>query len=866
VAFVVPELVVERRVEDHPTDDALTGAVNISVAGRGQALDLTRVDTPWAMRSTLEQAMRFVHSCLPQLPEEQDTRRSLEIEIAAANGMLHTLDPHSLVIEPETYAVMRGQTTVRGSVGVVIAEDRRGRIMVRTSLPGSPAETGGVKSGDHIVRIDDQPTAHMTMKEAIKNLQGEIGTAVRLSVEREGTPRLGPITLERAALSGSPPDLAPRLLTAPPSSGRAGAKIAYFRVPNFQPGLTRALFRAMVALRTDRVGGIILDLRGNSGGLYDEAIKMADLFIATGTLASMVSRRQNQRKDEVADDTADEPIASLAVLVDQHSAAASEIVAGAIKNLDRGVIIGQRTSGAGTVQVLFDRAYRSGELRVGLKLTTAELLAANGTPIQEIGVVPDIEITPIFLRKAGASPGAWWTPPETKRRESEYEFRLRSDGRRYSTDTIEPPESFSFVSESPVDAMTATDRDDTSPANRDPAAVDEAMALARDILAQVTTVKRSVLLASAKLLLAARRQAEDQQLVRELGERAVDWTPRSASTAPPPRVLSLALDARAAGETLKVRATATNTADAPAHRVRALLRSSNPLLDGKVLAFGLIRRGETRACEIAVTIPAHMPGRTDHVHAQLVIDGITLPSAAKTLVRVGARPSPRFALRYQFVQQSDQKRPSDQVQLRVEATNTGDGPATRLRGTLATHPSNDDIPMDVTRFDGGSLAPGATKTFVFAFRPGPDPVRSLQFELKVGDLAADAFTAIDVVFGLADIGGAQREATPPVLIARAPGDVLGATARIEGTASDDSGMRDVFITVAGIEASRLPRKVFYSARSEVTGNADRRQRLSFATDVPLVLGQNQVHIRARDANGTQSMATVMVLRRDAGAR
>src|SRR6185295_6510895 len=195
-----------------------------------------------------------------------------------------------------------------------------------------------------------------------------------------------------------------RTLNVPSSGGLPGGKVGYFRLTSFSANTERDLMDTLSLFEREKVKGIIMDLRRNPGGLYDQAQKVADAFIDSGVLVSMVGVGGSQRKDEHATRGGSTKL-PLAVLVDQNSASASEIVAGAVKNLDRGVVIGETTFGKGSVQMLFDIASpvalstKGEDERLGMKLTTAKYLTPGDLSIQGVGVTPDVELVPLRVEK-----------------------------------------------------------------------------------------------------------------------------------------------------------------------------------------------------------------------------------------------------------------------------------------------------------------------------------------------------------------------------------------------------------------------------------------------------------------------------------
>ena len=327
----------------------------MKVNGQQRSFSIERVDAPWSLRTKLQEIFQFVQPNLQPVPEKEEARRLVEIEMAATNGMLYTLDPHSVLLDVETYKDMRTQTQGKfGGLGIVIEMDKKNRITVKRPMPDTPAIRVGIKAKDHIVRINNESTMNMTLNEAVERLRGDVDTNVDVYVERDAAPGVKKFT-HHARLHPPAGDRSAGARAG--RAGRAGPGGGQDRLLPHAALLgqqRRRSGRRAGAVRREKVKGIIMDLRGNPGGLYEQAQKVADAFIKSGTLVSMVGVGGAQRKDETATDSGHEPTVPLAVLVNQNSASASEIVAGAMKNLDRGVVIGEGTFGKGSVQVLFD--------------------------------------------------------------------------------------------------------------------------------------------------------------------------------------------------------------------------------------------------------------------------------------------------------------------------------------------------------------------------------------------------------------------------------------------------------------------------------------------------------------------------------
>ena len=346
----VPEILIDRFPERDPKQ------VKVRVGGQEHTFDIEHVDSPWTMRTKLQEIFKFVQPNLQPVTPKDEARRLMEVEIAAANGMLYTLDPHSVLLDVESFKEMRTQTQGKfGGLGIVIGMDPKGRIVVKKPMPETPASKAGIKAKDHIARINNESTVNMTLTEAVERLRGDVGSPVDVYIERSGVDGARKYTIIRDSIRPPAIDPPPRVLSTTATPGNPPAKIGYFRIVNFSANTERDLMEALSLFEREKVKGIIMDLRGNPGGLYDQAQKVADAFIDSGVLVSMVGVGGSQRKDEHATRGGSTKL-PIAVLVNQGSASASEIVAGAVKNLDRGIVIGETTFGKGSVQMLFDIA------------------------------------------------------------------------------------------------------------------------------------------------------------------------------------------------------------------------------------------------------------------------------------------------------------------------------------------------------------------------------------------------------------------------------------------------------------------------------------------------------------------------------
>jgi carboxyl-terminal processing protease len=306
--------------------------------------------------------------------EEIDTEKAVD---GAIQGLLLTLDPHSSYLKPEEFQDLQEETSGAFSgVGIEITI-KDGILTVVSPIEGTPAEKAGIKANDLIVEIDGKKTKDMTSDEAIKLLRGTKGSKVTITIQREGWDNLRPFALTR--------DIIP--LHSVKASFLAPG-FAYFRITNFQSHTTRDFKQELADLQKKQtIRGLILDLRNNPGGLLNQAVSISDIFLKQGTIVSTKGRTEDQNMLFSAHDTTDDTGIPMVVLVNEGSASASEIVAGAIQDHKRGVIVGTRTFGKGSVQTIIPLPDGA-----GLRMTTAKYYTPANRSIQALGISPDVEV------------------------------------------------------------------------------------------------------------------------------------------------------------------------------------------------------------------------------------------------------------------------------------------------------------------------------------------------------------------------------------------------------------------------------------------------------------------------------------------
>jgi len=309
-----------------------------------------------------------------------DRKRLVEGSI---KGMVAELDPHSSYMPAEDYAIFQGDTEGHfGGVGVEVDFGDE-YVTVIAPIEGSPAEKAGIKSGDHILAIDNLSVRGRPSVELVRQMRGEPGSHVLMTIRRPGSEKLLYLTLTRQIIT-----------VASVSSKLLKGGVGYLRIKTFQTGTHAEFLDHFAKLRQANNGdlsGVVLDLRNNPGGLVNEASAVADEFLTSGVIYT--TRRRGKIVDEVRAEVGGAVRRGpLAVLVNEFSASAAELVAGCIQDNQRATLVGAKTFGKGSVQTIIDLPDGA-----GLRLTTLRYYTPSGRTIQEQGVTPDVLV-------AGATP------------------------------------------------------------------------------------------------------------------------------------------------------------------------------------------------------------------------------------------------------------------------------------------------------------------------------------------------------------------------------------------------------------------------------------------------------------------------------
>jgi carboxyl-terminal processing protease len=716
----------------HANANIREGFVRVTVGSATKEFDYRDIDSIWQIPLKMHEVFAFVRD---NLVTQTDQR---EIEYAAINGMLSTLDPHSWLLKPDVYKEMKVQTRGEfGGLGFVISmiEDK---LTVRKVLKNTPAFRAGVKKGDVITQIDNDSTVSMELQEAVDRMRGKPGTRVSIWVSHKGSePRR--IDVTRALITYE--TVVAKLL----DNG-----VGYVRLSGFSGTTTRDMMAAIRSMKVQNGGnlkGLILDVRGNPGGLLEQAIQVSDAFVEEGTIVTTVGVNGTLREPKLARNDGGERDFPMAVLISNESASASEIVAGALKNLNRAVIVGRQSFGKGSVQVLYDFPDRERGEESALKLTIAQYLTPGDVSIQEVGITPDIELVPARIVKDRID---LFAPPKTFR-EADYdkhffngfahdEAQAKAGRERV---TQKPFETLRFVKEETAkerknrelaEAGQAPEEDDDDPSDEDGVQVDYQIEFCRDLLLQANSTDRRQQLQQAKPFVEQRRAMEREKVKKQLEAMGVNWaaTPASAPKGQARVSAEIRMPRTQAGATMDMTVTAHNTGTAPLYRLRAWTKSDDSVLDRREFVFGALQPGEKRSWTVPIKIPRYMPSRRDDVTVKWEDDSGDTLEDARAESDIAELPRPAFAWSYQIAGGDGLLHKGEPTEIVVDVKNIGTGQAYDSYAALRNL-SEDRINVKKGRTKLGPLKPGEVKTATFVLEAKKALDEPVSLRLEVGD-------------------------------------------------------------------------------------------------------------------------------------
>jgi len=649
-----------------PGDTAIQGTFgsaerDIHVGKLNGIRDLTRV---------LEDVAEFMAA---NFPDDMDPEEQADVEYALINGLLSTLDPHSVFINPEAFEEMTiNNQGAFGGLGITIGI-RKQQLTILYPLRGTPAEEAGLMKQDRIVRIGSESTVNMSLEEAVNRLRGEPGTQITITIEREedGEVRTFDVTLTR------------QTIRVPSVEGRylgdqvGGIQIVHFSQDTFDGmnDLITQFDRQSIEETGEGLEGLVIDLRDNPGGYLNQAIQVSDKFLEAGTIVSTRGNPRQRGEYHEATKHMTENELRIVILVDYGSASASEIFAGAIRNLDRGVVIGVTTFGKGSVQNLYP-FHHDGS---ALKLTIDHYLTPGDHSIQSVGIDPDIELRPVWIEDDGDAFYFW---QDAMIRESDlddhFDGGVKGEGTGYSYQYLDAD----------YELWTENDYRDEPDDDKERWAADFQIQFAKTIVSRSTAPDRKRMLAESFPAVQELMAEQNEQLVARFAEVGVDWSAapvEGGGSGTARATIEARVDSPSGvlpvGEKTPLTLSVANAGDAPFYRLRAMADSE--LIGGKEFIFGRIDPGESREWTVQLEPSLRMASRTDEVTFEFYAEGSRAPGDYTGKLMIEEKPRPRFAYNYQVIDDGtgDSEgngdgliQPGEKIDLLVTVQNIGAGP------------------------------------------------------------------------------------------------------------------------------------------------------------------------------------------------
>lgn len=718
--------------------------LEVTVRSRSERFSLAGVDDLDAAADVMEKVLEFAAEVLSLEDEPLH-----ELEYDAINGLLASLDPHTILLTPEESAELGVKT--RGSFGgigaEIVANERR--ILVVRVLPGSPAEASGLLDNDVILEIDDQSTVNLRTDDARSLLRGPIDTAVILKVRRGDELKRIEITRGLIAI----PTISAVMLPD---------RVGYVQVTTFQADTAQKLNEALEGfLAEGELAGLVVDLRGNSGGLLAQAVGILDQFVKRGELVIVRSAHGREHQD-ATEDIVIPMEAPIVALVDENAASASEIVGGSIKHLDRGVILGRASFGKGTVQELRKATPYGRE--VALKLTIAEYRVAGDRRIQSVGVIPDLRLLPVDLSGFEGVARMYDVERFERQRERARTAHLPSAIHDAHVDAELAMSRSELSLRYFAGAPSTPETGDTGPREMQ----DPEIRLARAVaLALRGKVGRRAQVEALPQIVQGLAQSEDQRISEAIEPWKIDWSgvddPSDLEAAVNVAVSIEGEGPRTAGQPFRLHVEVENPGEQALERVHLITDCARDELDGIELLIGRLEPGAVHSRNIdlqvmawhesfvdTLTVQAHVgePGRTPDGEAtmQFAVTGASRPSFSydywviddPRLVAQGPkRPEQQpYPGEQPFTVQGNGDgllQPGERVLLGFLAHNAG-GAAPDARVLLRNLSGRQGL-LEEGLYLRGELEGG--ESFVGAFgvsiSPKADPALPLELELIVGD-------------------------------------------------------------------------------------------------------------------------------------
>ncbi|KXK30152.1 MAG: peptidase [Candidatus Brocadia sinica] len=690
---IIPEVLVDF------SESTTTGKVTVDDVSK--TYDLSKIHRSKDMIEILQDALAFINTNRQPL----EILTANDIEYTAINGMLTQLDPHSVILPPKEFNEFKIGTTGKfGGLGMVVGL-REGVLTVISPIEGTPAARAGMKAGDRIIEIDGESTVNMNLTESVGKLRGDPGTAVTLSVftEKAAQPKL--VTLKREII----------VIPTVESASLEG-DLGYIKIRNFQDDTSQCLNEHLKRLKTsnNKLKGLIIDMRNNSGGLLDQAIEVADKFLEKGAIVITVGPSGHPKEVQEARKTdTDEELYPIVVLVDAGSASGAEIVAGALKENDRAVIVGDRSFGKGSVQQLIELMDGS-----ALKLTIAKYLTPLSTDIQSVGITPDIKLVPVTVAKDTINL-----------------FRgivaLREEDLKQHLDEHRKDETPYAILKYYLETKEKEKTEESEEEAEDPYKLpdfntDFHVIFAKKLLTNATAWQREAFLRNSSSIIEETARSEEKKIAQVLQKFDIDWSAGTSTGTAKTNVSFSTNPANGrvkAGDKITLTINVANVGETPLHQLRGISSSKNGLFDKLEFILGKIDPGSTKSYSTTIEIPKNSLDREDEISIKFEELNSRNPKDIKFNIVTEALLRPLFAYSYQILDtvKNSSKNNGDgliqtgeDIDLLVLVKNIGEGTAEKNVVTLKDL-SNKEVFIKNGRAEIGTLSPGETKEVKLSF-------------------------------------------------------------------------------------------------------------------------------------------------------
>ncbi|OGQ07016.1 MAG: hypothetical protein A3G32_07415 [Deltaproteobacteria bacterium RIFCSPLOWO2_12_FULL_40_28] len=818
----IPELIVKFSDENDK--------IEIKVGNTIQMIPLEKANRLYDILKPTAQIFTFVAK-IYQGEIEPDKR-----EYAFINGMLEKLDPHSNFLAPEIFKEFKTQTEGEyGGIGIVVGI-KEDDLTVIAPIEDTPSMKLGIKAEDKILEIDHIPTINMPLSEAVEKLRGKVGSLVTLTLKRKDKdPWEVTITREKIIIQSVKSKMVIK----------DKKRIAILRVRSFQEDTFEDMAKALETMGI--FDGVILDLRDNPGGLLDQSLEMADLFLKQGDLLYTVGAdpaKQEVTKATPGNEFGNQPVV---VLVNQGSASASEIVAGALKNNDRALVIGAQTFGKGSVQSLFSLANGA-----AIKITIAQYLTPGHISIQAVGITPDIRIVPTRIMKN--QPFDLWD-------DENYGEKNLDEHLENSKFLVQEKPSFQYR------YLDTTNPDQDQKESEYTATINEAkdyvLSVALNLMTRSHLGTRNDLLEKAIPWLTSENKNQDKQITRALNEQKIDWSEPPSETTKPiqlkfvttseviDKATNIPLGKLIGGTEAIWKLKITNQSGADLYRVIGVVKSENPIINQKEFVFGYLSNGETREAVVNIKTPDDFSDFDEPT--QIEIHTANAPNTYQITKPMMFVEKNKAHLGYSYTLIDDGTLGSkgngnglpekgETLVLNLHVFNQGQENAQDVLANIKNSEGTEIIIKEGRALIGkleGDQEKQAHLSFVI-------PSNSSKDEIKIDLGIMDKKSKAGLVDSLTlPLGGVKTikidppfgdKQLPPVVQIKER--ILSSDQKflkLTGQAIDEKALEDVMIFVGG-------KKVYYQAAPHEQTN----KILSFTTDIPLDAGSNFISIQARD--------------------